>query len=347
MSQPDPAAMSRDDLLALLRQLQADLPSPDTVHDRPALPRAVADHLPGVVFQAVRGPDGRYQFNHVSAAIELLTGIPVDDLTRDAAQLSAALLEDDRLRVAAALAAAPAVLDLEFRLRHRNGGERWAQLRAAPRSLPDGSVVWDGMLLDVTERHRTEDERQRLERQQQEAQRQESLGVLAGGIAHDFNNLLTIILGYLNLGMCELPPGAEVTRMLREVERAAHRAAELTQQMLAYAGRSRFVPQAIDLSALVREQARELQTLVPPPAILTLDLADDLPAIVADAAHLRQVLASLVVNAAEALPRAPAACACAPAGRNWRRSIRTPRWRRRTPGRGRMWCWRCRTPAAA
>jgi signal transduction histidine kinase/CheY-like chemotaxis protein len=147
-----------------------------------------------------------------------------------------------------------------------------------------------------------EQESRRLERQRQEAQRLESLGVLAGGIAHDFNNLLTIILGYTTLAASELPRDSEAAGMLGEVERAARRAAELTHQMLAYAGRGKFAPQPLDLSGLVRDLSHSLQLLAPPPATLTIEAAPGLTVIEADGSQLRQVLLNLVTNAVEALP---------------------------------------------
>ena len=93
---------------------------------------------------------------------------------------------------------------------------------------------------------RAEEEHRALERQLLHVQKLESLGVLAGGIAHDFNNLLVSVLGNAGLALAELSPASPVRSRLTDIELAAQRAAELTRQMLAYAGRGRFVVQRVE-----------------------------------------------------------------------------------------------------
>jgi len=75
--------------------------------------------------------------------------------------------------------------------------------------------------------------------------------VLAGGIAHDFNNLLTGVLGNASLAKLDLPPGLPALHNIEQIEMTARRAAELCKQMLAYAGKGRFVVQNLDLNQLV------------------------------------------------------------------------------------------------
>src|SRR5262249_32316998 len=70
-----------------------------------------------------------------------------------------------------------------------------------------------------------------------QTQRLESLGILAGGVAHDFNNLLTGIMGNASLVLETLEPGSQYRAMLQDVITAGERAAQLTRQLLAYAGR--------------------------------------------------------------------------------------------------------------
>ncbi len=96
-------------------------------------------------------------------------------------------------------------------------------------------------------------ERKRFERQLQHTQKLESLGLLAGGIAHDFNNLLTGVMGNASLALMEGVDAASTRRYLREIVSASQRAADLTRQMLAYAGKGRFVLEQVDVSQLIRE----------------------------------------------------------------------------------------------
>ncbi|HUK18869.1 MAG TPA: chemotaxis protein CheB [Bryobacteraceae bacterium] len=144
-------------------------------------------------------------------------------------------------------------------------------------------------------------ERKKFERELQETQKLESLGLLAGGIAHDFNNLLTGILGNASLALSDTPPEQPLRVRLREIVEAAERAGFLTRQMLAYAGRGRFVTAMINLSDLVREISTLVRTSIPKSVDVRLDLAPNPPPIEADPAQMQQVIMNLVINGAEAI----------------------------------------------
>ncbi|MCX7046763.1 MAG: PAS domain S-box protein [Candidatus Sumerlaeota bacterium] len=159
--------------------------------------------------------------------------------------------------------------------------------------------VWS--FRDVTERRRAEEERRQLETKLRQAQKLESLGVLAGGIAHDFNNLLTAILGHASMALADLPPESSVRDSLRGIENAACRAAELCRQMLAYAGLGQFVVTPLNLSRLVQEIAHLLHVSISKKALMRSHFAENLPAIEADPAQIRQVVMNLVINASEAI----------------------------------------------
>jgi nitrogen-specific signal transduction histidine kinase/CheY-like chemotaxis protein len=158
-----------------------------------------------------------------------------------------------------------------------------------------------GVTWEITERKRAEEIRSALESRIQEARRFESLGILAGGIAHEFNNLLTSILGYAGLAKAELPGDLPAREHMVHIENAACRAAGLCSQMLAAAGRGRFVLEPVDLSRLVRERMVLLKTVVPKSTALSFVLAEDPPEVIADVAQIQQVVMNLITNAAEAL----------------------------------------------
>ena len=139
------------------------------------------------------------------------------------------------------------------------------------------------------------------EEQMRNAQKLESLGVLAGGIAHDFNNLLVGVLGNASLALSELSEDSPARRFVQDVETSAQRAAELTRQMLAYSGRGKFVVEPLNLSHLVHEMTQLLGRVISKRARLSMHLRDDLPAVVADATQLRQVVMNLITNASDAL----------------------------------------------
>jgi PAS domain S-box-containing protein len=143
--------------------------------------------------------------------------------------------------------------------------------------------------------------RKQLERNLQHTQKLESLGVMAGGIAHDFNNILAGVLGHADLAMEKTPPEHPSNPHLLQIHAAAQRAAALTQQLLAYAGKAPFASRAVDLSALVGEMASLLSVTVSKRARLQYAL-DHRPApITADPAQVQQVVLNLITNASEAL----------------------------------------------
>jgi two-component system cell cycle sensor histidine kinase/response regulator CckA len=154
---------------------------------------------------------------------------------------------------------------------------------------------------DARERRRLEEQQAQLSRRVQEAQKLESLGILAGGIAHDFNNLLVGILGNASLALERLPATSPVRPLIENVDRSAQRAADLTRQMLAYAGKGRFVIEAVDLGALVDEMAELLDASLSKRAQLTMRLDPSIPPVEGDPTQLRQLVMNLLTNASDAL----------------------------------------------
>ncbi len=148
-------------------------------------------------------------------------------------------------------------------------------------------------------------ERRDLEEQLHRAQKLESLGLLAGGVAHDFNNLLTGILGNASLALDLTPPTAPTAEMLNDIIRASERAADLTRQLLAYAGKGNFVIEPVNLSTLVRETADLVRSTIPRHVALELSLRPDVPPIEADATQMRRLAMNLILNAAEATGNRP------------------------------------------
>src|SRR5215469_15671516 len=136
-------------------------------------------------------------------------------------------------------------------------------------------------------------ERRKIDEQLRQTQKLESLGVLAGGVAHDFNNLLTGILGNTSLVLEMLSPNHPSRVHLRNALTAGERAADLTKQLLAYAGKGRFVIDHVNISALIKEITELIRTSIPKNVLLHLDLADDLPFIEADPSQIQQLVMNL------------------------------------------------------
>ena len=175
----------------------------------------------------------------------------------------------------------------EYRMPNRlTGAIRDYEARVLPSSDEEVQVI----VRDITEDKRQEE---RLH----QSQKLESLGVLAGGIAHDFNNLLTSMLGQTSLAKFKLARGLSATEHIDKAITSAERAADLTRQLLAYAGKGKFQIMALNLSDLIRETTGLLETALPNRAELQLELADSLPMIEADRGQIQQIVMNLVINA--------------------------------------------------
>ena len=154
---------------------------------------------------------------------------------------------------------------------------------------------------DLTERRRFETERHSLEQKLLHAQKLESLGVLAGGIAHDFNNILMAILGNADLALMRLSKESPAAENLKNIEKAAARAADLSKQMLAYSGKGKFVVENLNLNSLLEEMLHMLEVSISKKAVLRFNFAPHLPSVAVDATQVRQIVMNLVINASEAI----------------------------------------------
>lgn len=181
--------------------------------------------------------------------------------------------------------------------------EGWRVRKDGTRFLGSGVVAAMGkgdsreygiLIRDITELRRSAQDLQ-------QAQKMEGIGVLAGGIAHDFNNLLTGIMGGLSLIKTSLSPEDRAYPLLEIAEQSSVRAAELVAQLLAYAGKGKFIVTRFDYSALVSEMLPLITASIPRTVHLKLLLEPGLPWIEADASQIRQIVMNLIINGAEAI----------------------------------------------
>jgi two-component system, cell cycle sensor histidine kinase and response regulator CckA len=183
-------------------------------------------------------------------------------------------------------------------------GDRVYEGSHRPLLAEDGSYQGTiGVLLDVTDRHRAEEQQARLETQLQHSQRLESIGRLAGGVAHDFNNALMVILGFCEIIRRKRAADEALVADLLQIERAGMRASDITRQLLAFSRRQVISPRPLDLSGFLVDMRRTLGRLIGEDVDLRFHLAEDVWSVRIDPAQVDQVMMNLAANARDAMPR--------------------------------------------
>lgn len=146
-------------------------------------------------------------------------------------------------------------------------------------------------------------ERKRLEQQVQNLQKFEAIGRLAGGIAHDFNNALSVILGWAQLGLAEVPEDSPAREKFKTIRDQAERTSRLTSQLLAFARHQVLHRRNVNLTNVVTETVKLLNSVIEEQVRFVVNLQPNLPLAHADPAQIEQVLVNLCLNARDAMPQ--------------------------------------------
>lgn len=206
-------------------------------------------------------------------------------------------LDEDRLIIQRAFNATmengePFALDVQFVA--ARGTHKCVRVTGRLETVEGTKVRMYGAVLDITERKETE---QRL----LEIQRRESIGILSGGIAHDYNNLLGIMMGNASLAQAHLPAGHPALKNIEKSMSAMDRAAVLTKQMLAYAGKGKFQLQTIDIAEVIQEHVALLKVSLPKNVRLIMNIPPVPVYVDGDPGQIEQIVINLIINGSEAI----------------------------------------------
>ena len=260
--------------------------------------------VPGVIYQYRLYPDGRSAFPYSSPGMNDIYEVTSDEVREDATPVFGRLHSEDYDDVANAIQESGRTLGMfscEFRVVLPRQGLRWRWSQAQPERMDDGGTLWHGIILDITESKRAEEERAVLEAQLQQAQKMESVGRLAGGVAHDFNNMLAVIIGHAEMAMDQVDSAQPLHASLDEIYKAASRSADLTQQLLAFARKQTVTQHVIDVNQTVADELSMLGRLIGEDIRLVWRPGADLWPVKIDPSQLDQMLANLCVNARDAI----------------------------------------------
>jgi PAS domain S-box-containing protein len=262
--------------------------------------RELAESLPHVIFEVdLRG--NLIYLNHTGYE---LFGYTPEDFAAGFNVLEA-FIPEDRERAA---------LDIKLNAQgQRLGRQDYTVVRQDGTKFPAGvhaGRVMDGetttgirgILIDLTETLRFEDEKKKLESQLRQAQKMEAIGSLAGGIAHDFNNILSVIIGNAEL-LEMINVSSDAKSGLDQILNASQRAKQLVRQILAFSRQGEQQKLLISLKPVVRETLEFLRASIPATIQLQHSIKPDVGTIVADSTQMQQVLMNLCTNAAHAMEK--------------------------------------------
>ncbi len=191
----------------------------------------------------------------------------------------------------------------ELKIYRLDGESRHVEISASLITDSSGNPVgFRGIMRDVTERKKSEEEKARLEAQLMHAHKMEAVGTLAGGVAHDFNNILQAINGYAQLLLLSRAPDDPDYDKLLKLQAAGERAALLVQQLLTFSRRAAGERRLVSLNREIVTVKALLDQTLPKMIEIRLDMDEDLWLVNADPMYLEQVLLNLASNAADAMP---------------------------------------------
>ncbi len=153
---------------------------------------------------------------------------------------------------------------------------------------------------DITERKQAEEERKKVQAQLQQAQKMEAIGTLAGGIAHDFNNILSLIIGYTELTLNDLPEGSPARDNMNELFKAGERARDLVKQILAFSRQTEQEQKPVQIHLIVKDALKLLRSSLP----ATIEIRQNITStgmVLADPTQIHQVIMNLCTNAYHAM----------------------------------------------
>ncbi len=239
---------------------------------------------------------------YANPAVETMTGYSATECTASA--FLSWIHPDDRARMQArfdSLFQGSSIED-EYRIVTREGQVKWLAATWGPMLDESGKQIGvQGSKRDITDRKRAEEALRESQARYLQAQKLESIGRLAGGVAHDFNNLLTVINGYSDLVYRKLRAEDPLRQQVDQVRRAGERAAELTQQLLAFSRKQVIQPRPLDLNSVIDDSERMFRRLLGEDVQLITKLQPGLGLVMADSSQMHQVLMNLVVNARDAM----------------------------------------------
>lgn len=264
----------------------------------------VAQNMPGAIFQYAENPDGTVEIEFMSPGCVNVWELTPAEIGTDATPMWDMILPEDLPGMLATVSRSGQTQSFwhhRWRIKAPSGKIKWLEGRGQPRRGKDGRVIWNSLILDVTQTVLAEQKSAETMRLLFEAGKQETIARIAGGIAHDFNNLLMVVRTNAELLM---DPSLKLDRAAlgRSIIKAAELGGELTKRLVNFARQSDMHPSRVNVNGEITEMRDVLRSALPARIGLVVTLAEDLPTVFVDRSFLESALLNLVLNARDATP---------------------------------------------
>ena len=157
-----------------------------------------------------------------------------------------------------------------------------------------GESHFVGILHDLSQRIAAQDALAR-------SARLDAIGQMTGGISHDFNNILTVVIGNLELLEDRIDDDDD-RAMLADALEAAELGAELTAGLNAFGRKTATNCETIDINGACNAALSLIRRTFDPHYVISVQLQDDLPPVLADTTQLQSALINVALNARDAMP---------------------------------------------
>lgn len=265
---------------------------------------------PNMLYSFWRGTDGRAAFPYASPAFLSLFELDAEELAKDASSFFRLGNVEEAAAITESVLASERDLTLwrqQFRSTAPKLGELWLEAHSMPVREADGSTTWHGMLSDITERRRQEQELRELntnlekrvaERTRELELANRELEAFSYSVSHDLREPLRAVNGYSQAVLEDyaeaLPP--EGREYLSAIRQGALRMGRLIDDLLAFSrlGRQPMKRRTVDVTSIVNECVKGLAAGESSTARV---LVGELAPCEADPALVQQVFANLLSNA--------------------------------------------------
>ncbi len=259
--------------------------------------RLIYTQIPGVVYQFKIDSQGERSFLYVSPAVQDCMGVSVESVMKSADSVFSLTHPEDYPSLLESIVISLTHLTVwswEGRFIKSDGKVIYLRGTASPERIADGSTVWNGLFIDITEGKLKEEQLRR-------SQKMEALGKLTGGIAHDYNNILGIVVGYAEQIKQYSNDAEKVTKYSEVILKSAERGSVLAKKLLSFSQTKQPIVTVTDINRVLKENEHLLEQTLTANHKLTLRLADELWLVDLDSGDLEDAIINMGINALHAM----------------------------------------------